>query len=115
MNDKRYYFLAVFLLCLTPLISALGSKEKEKPQPARTVQVTGLVRLVGTAILPELVISNPEGEWYIAKEERDKLFDLQQRTVTVEGEETLTELRFANGMSAGIRRDLRKIRVILVE
>jgi hypothetical protein len=37
------------------------------------------------------------------------------RTVTVEGEETVTELKFGNGMSAGIRRDLKNIRIISVD
>jgi hypothetical protein len=45
----------------------------------------------------------------------DKLHDLQYRTVTVEGEETVRELKFGNGLSAGIRRDLKNIRIISVD
>jgi hypothetical protein len=44
-----------------------------------------------------------------------KLHDFQHQVVTVEGEETVVELRFANGLSAGIRRTLRNIRVISVK
>jgi len=42
------------------------------------------------------------------------LHDLQHRTVTVEGVETVTELYFANGLSAGARRELKNIKIIAV-
>jgi hypothetical protein len=48
-------------------------------------------------------------------EEMDLLKDLQYRTVVVEGVETVVELRFANGLSAGERRTLREIKIISVE
>jgi len=89
------------------LLFARGGKEKTK-----TVQVTGIVRLVGNEPFSEIVITNSQDAWYIAREEREKLADLQQQTVTVEGEETVTELKFANGQSAGTRRELRNIRII---
>jgi hypothetical protein len=73
------------------------------------------VRLVGTATFPELLIDNSQTVWYIAKDETEKLRDLQYRTVTVEGEETVTELKFGNGLSAGTRRDLKNIRIISVD
>ena len=126
------FCLAAF--CITALF-ALGGKEKEAKKNAqeipefsldfndqppgnlgevRSVQVKGIVRLVGTGLFNDLVISG-EHEWYIAKEDRDKLHNLQHRTVTVEAEETARELRFANGMSAGIRRELRNIKIISME
>jgi len=103
-------------LCFAASLSAIGTKEKDggKTAPAVVVKVTGIVRLVG-ANFPELQITNSETSWYIADGERDKLNDLQHRTVTVEGEETVKELRFASGKSAGLRRELRNIKIISVD
>ena len=113
---NRNSFLIIVFLCLAASLPAFGKKEKNSPAPAITVvQVTGVVRLVGTANFPELLIDNSQTAWYIAKEEADKLHDMQYRTVTVEGEETVRELKFGNGMSAGIRRDLKNIRIISVD
>jgi len=86
-------------------------------EQSRQVQVTGRVRLVGSGTLPEVVIQGEGKQWYIAGggEDMQKLNALQQRIVTVEGEETIRELRWANGRSAGMRRYLSKISVIQVE
>ena len=85
------------------------------PEEKRAVQISGRVRLVGHEPFPELVISGENGEWYIAKEEEYKLRDLQQRTVEIEGEETVIALIFANGMSAGQRRTLTNIKIISIK
>jgi hypothetical protein len=108
MNKKN--LLILFLFFVSAMLPALGNRESTP-----TVRVTGIVRLVGTSLFPELIISNSDYIWYIAAEEINKLRDLQHRTVTVEAEETITELQFANGMSAGIRRELRNVRIILIE
>jgi hypothetical protein len=115
---NRNFFLALLFLCFAASLSAFGVKEKDsvKTAPAVTIiQVTGIVSLVGNANFPELQIKSSERSWYIAKNEMDKLHDLQHRTVTVEGEETVRELRFANGMSAGLRRELRNIKIISID
>jgi len=107
---KRFLIIsAIFLLLIPALLPARGGKEKTK-----TVQVTGIVRLVGNEPFSEIVISNSDNIWYIPRDERYKLHDLQYQTVTVEGEETITELKFANGQSAGTRRELRNLRVITI-
>jgi len=108
---NRCLFFALFLLCITALLPAWGNREKEK---ANVVRVTGVVRLVGTGLFPELVITGPEMEWHITPDEEKKLRDLQRRTVTVEGVETATELYFANGLSAGTRRELKNIKIIAI-
>jgi hypothetical protein len=112
--NKRLCFFTLFFLCVTMLMPALGSREKDTAK-SNIVQVSGTVRLVGTGLFPEIVITGPENEWYVEKEEMSKLQDFQHRVVTVEGEETVVELRFANGLSAGIRRTLRNIKVISIE
>jgi len=115
---NRNFFLVPLFLCLAASLSAFGAKEKDsgRTAPAVTVvQVTGVVRLVGTGTFPELIIDNSQMSWYIAKAEMSKLQDMQHRTVTVEGEETVKELKFASGLSAGTRRDLKNIKIISVD
>ena len=92
-------------------LSARGRREVMDP----VVQVTGVVRLVGSAMFSDLVITGPEMEWYVDKEEEYKLFDLQQQVVTVEANETVIELTFANGLPAGKRRLLKNIKIIAIE
>ncbi|MDR0388013.1 MAG: hypothetical protein LBH57_08250 [Treponema sp.] len=77
----------------------------------RRVRVSGRVRLVGTGLFPQLVISGEEREWYIDKEEESKLLEFQQQLVTVEGRESYKDLTFANGFPAGRRYTLRDIRL----
>jgi len=108
--NKRYLFFVLLSLSVTVFLFARGTIEKES-EPVPVVQVSGVVRMVGSSLFPEIVISG-EYEWYVAAEERDKLSNLQHMTVTVEGEETIRELTFANGQSAGIRRELHNIRII---
>ena len=111
MNNKHYFILVIFLLLTTALFGA-GAKDNDK---GKIVQVTGTVRLVGSGTFPQLIISASEAQWYISDEDRDKLHDLQQQTVTVEGEEIITEMRYASGRSAGTRRELRNIKIISID
>ena len=138
MNKTTLFLLIlIFALCVTSL-HAFGKKEKAAtvntaaqeenfrislPEPAQPlplnqsmqVQVTGTVRLVGTGLFNDIVITGAENEWYAAAEEKEKLINLQHRTVTVEGEETVTELAFASGIPAGKRRELKNISIISIE
>jgi len=121
MNSRRSFLFIVLLLSCFTVSYAFGNKENDKAKDSRLekipeiVQVTGLVRLVGSGSFPELVISNSENLWYIANEDADKLMDMQYRTVTVEGEETEMDLTAANGLIVFKRRELRNIRIIKVE
>jgi hypothetical protein len=114
MNSRDRLILGLFFSCLMlamqPAMYALGGKEKDS-----TVRVTGTVRLVGSSPVSEVVITGQDGQWYIAKEDERKLTDLQYRTVTVEGIETVEELTFANGRSAGKKRTLSKIKIIAIQ
>jgi len=112
---SRACFFGLFFLCVTMLMPALGGKEKDTVKN-NIVKVSGTVRLVGTSLFPEIVITGyDDKEWYVEKNEISKLNDLQHRVVTVEGEETIAELQFANGLSAGVRRTLRNIKIISIE
>jgi len=102
----------LLLLCAT--VYAFGGKEKEASD-SRIVQISGVVRLVGTANFSELVLTNSDGDWHITADERYKLHDLQQRMVTVEGEATITEKRSTNGVFNLTRRVLKNVRILSVE
>lgn len=122
MNRPLAFTLAPLFFCLAAALLAWGSKEEqraaaqeEKASQVQVARVSGRVRLVGGEPFTELVISGPDGEWYIDKDDEQKLKDLQQRTVTVEGVETVTTLTFANGRPAGERRTLKNVRIISVQ
>jgi hypothetical protein len=135
LSNKHFLFLSVFFLCLTAALPAWGRKEKagtETPDVGKNVvekigegeteaveavlvQVTGIVRLVGSEPITEIVITGPDKEWYVSREEDRLLRELQHRTITVEGYESVFELRFANGFYAGQRRTLKDIKILNVE
>ena len=107
MNKAFGFALILVLLLAAMSLPARGNRERDV-----VVRVTGTVRLVGTGTMPQLVISGPDMEWYIDKNDEHKLGNLQHQTVTVEGTETVMPLTFANGRPAGERRTLRNIRII---
>ena len=128
---KRIVFRLLFI-CVAAILSAGGAKEKktviemeqvsqsfehaEANEPTSTVaEITGIVRLVGSSPITELVITAAGAEWHIEKEEEYKLKDLQQKTITVIGDETIISLTFANGLPAGQRRILKNIKIITAQ
>ena len=119
MNRKYRFALIALFLCLPAVLFAWGKKEEKKPSAAQdkgtVIQVSGRVRLVGNNPFPELVITGDRAEWYIGKNDEYKLKDLQHRTVTVEGLETIEKFTFANGLPAGERRILKSINIIRVD
>ncbi|MDR1256875.1 MAG: hypothetical protein LBJ86_03950 [Spirochaetaceae bacterium] len=134
---KTAGLLALLFFCFAARASAMGGGEKKAPvrqtpksesqaipgggsageaEPQnRLVRVSGRVRMVGTGIFPELVITGDDREWYIDKNEQTKLTDLQQRRVTVEGYESYSNLTFANGLPAGRRYTLKNIKLVNIE
>ena len=133
MSNRFRFVLFLLLICLAASLYAWGRREAAKPEAPEegrasvqienrnsvheeeAVQVSGRVRLVGSSVFPELVISNDEMQWHVTKEEEYKLIDLQHRTVTVDGLESRINLFLANGMPAGERRTLREITIIAIE
>jgi len=138
--SKRYCLFLGLFFCLMAALPAWGRKEKSEAKKndsqgfslgesasknidmAKTdemtsafVQATGVVRLVGSGLMPELVITGQDREWYVSKDDEYLLKELQHRIVTVEGYETVVELKFANGRSAGLRRTLKDIKILSVE
>jgi len=140
LSNSHSVFFCIFFLCLTAALPAWGRKEKggaeknndqkislekdaakemdwgeiEAPESA-FVNVTGIVRLVGSGLMPETVITGLDREWYVLGDEDHLLKELQYCTVTVEGYETVVELKFANGFPAGERRTLKDIKIIRIE
>ena len=88
-----------------------GAGKEKSP----VVRVTGIVRLVGSSPVSEIVITGESDQWYIAREEAHKLMDLQHRIVTIQGAETVKEMTLANGTPAGERRTISKIKIISVQ
>jgi hypothetical protein len=101
-------FFGLVCLCVAVPLSAAG-------EPKEVVQVTGRVRLVGSAPFFELVIRGEDKQWYLQREDMQKLMALQHQTVTVEAEETIKELKWGNGRPAGKRRYLSNVKLIKVE
>jgi len=123
----------LMLLCAIPLFS-FGVRDRNAVSQSaaaetvtRNARIAGIVRLVGSEPFTELIITGREVteehaavndrplDWYISREDRAALHNLQQRTVVVEGDAAVSELRYANGMSAGLRYTLRNIRIISIE
>lgn len=100
------------MFCVTSLF-AFGGKDKAPKE--NVVQITGTVRLVGTGLFNDIVITGSEHEWFIHKDESEKLFNLQQQKVVVEGIEEIFEMTFASGLPAGTRRTLRNVKIISIE
>ena len=127
MNRAFRFALVPLFFCLAAALPAWGKKEAASVPTAENnnaamqkensalMQVSGRVRLVGNEPFSELVITGSDREWYIDKEDESKLRDLQHRTVTVEGTETVEQLTYANGRSAGERRTLKNIRIVAVQ
>jgi hypothetical protein len=89
-----------------PLPPAENSPELE------TVRIDGMVRLVGSGIQPEVVISANSGEWYIARNEQNQLLKFQQMRVQVEGKADSWKLILADGTYLETRKILRDIRFV---
>jgi hypothetical protein len=131
MNRASRFALLPLLFCLTAALPAWGRKDKsvslpeerssmaqeeQKPvEQSAVVQAFGRVRLVGSSMFANLVITGEDKEWYIDKDDEHLFKDLQHRTVTVEGLETVQQLTFASGVPAGERRTLKYIKIIAIE
>ncbi|MCL2025595.1 MAG: hypothetical protein FWG92_02185 [Leptospirales bacterium] len=103
-------FIVIASAAVLPAVAMTADKEK-----GVLVQVTGRVRLVGSDTQPDIIISWEDKQWYIASEDAYKLKNMQQRIVTIEGKETIKEMKFASGRSAGKRNILSDIRIIAVK
>ena len=114
-NNVLSITLLLLFSSLASPIFACGGKEEKSNAGQNVKQVTGVLRLVGSEPFTELVVSGAEGSWYIAVGEEEKLKPLQQRTVTINGIETVEILMFPNGLPAGERRTLGNIKVVAVE
>ena len=81
--------------------------------PRGEVTVTGRVRLVGTSVFNDIVISDSEGrDWYVEGEDREKLAAKEQQQVTVRGSAETRDIILADGKKAGVRFILRNITLL---
>ncbi|MCL2558548.1 MAG: hypothetical protein FWE09_08720 [Treponema sp.] len=115
-RPRALFSLAALCLACGALATgafAFGSRDSSRARGAE-IEAQGIVRLVGSGPTATLVISGEEREWHVDREEREKLFDLQQRVVRVRGRESFQDLTFASGLPAGRRYTLRDIVVLSV-
>ena len=122
MTSHIRLVLTLLFLCLAAALPAWGKKEKSQAEPTavperRIMQVTGRLELVSSHPVTEFLINGSGGLWYVARADQHKLRNLWDRrlTVTVEGEGTVIDMKFAGGQSAGIHRSLSNITVIAIE
>jgi hypothetical protein len=105
-----------FVFCVLGLFLAVSGSAASMGQgdfPRGRITVSGRVRLLGTALFPNIVITDDKDrDWYIEGEDRQKLSGREQRLITVKGTAEYRELTLANGESAGTRRILRNITII---
>jgi len=127
----RGLVLALLFLGIAAVLPAWGKKEKKNdaeqndvmpnislsaaPEQNILVRITGRIRLVGNEPFTELVITTQERDYFIEKSEVYKLKELQQRTVTIEGIQTVVSLQWASGLPAGNRYSLKDIKIIRLE
>jgi len=127
----RGFVLVLLFFGIVAVLPAWGRKEKKNaaeqndvmPNTALSaaaeqdilVRITGRIRLVGNEPFTELVITTQERDYFIEKNEEYKLKELQQRTVTVEGIQTVISLLWASGLPAGNRYSLKNIKIIKLE
>ena len=109
VNRFALVSFSLIFLCVAINAFALGNWDGSKPQK---VEVSGVVRMVGSAPFSSLVISGENREWEIVPEEQKKLMDLQQQMVTVRGQEFYYDRTFANGTSAGRQYYLKNIVIV---
>jgi hypothetical protein len=89
---------------------SLGSREPRTQK--ETITVTGRVRLVGTVLFSNVVVTDEDDQdWYVEDEDREKLSRFEQQQVTITGETEYQDIILANGEKVGVRRYLRNIKV----
>jgi len=126
MNRFNKIIVVLLFFCLAVSLSAGGKKEarnttgntgaaRNTAVEGNKVQVSGTVRLVGNEPFSEIVITGPTMEWYIDRGETNLFKEHQHRTITIEGNETVHKLTFANGLPAGERRILKDVKIIAVQ
>jgi hypothetical protein len=121
--------LAVFLIAFLPgETGALGSRDTadgrgDTPEASGSLPVSrktenevlvkGRVRLVGTDLFSNLVITDEKDQdWYVEEKDRSLLSRYQQQTLTVKGRPDYRDFVLANGKKAGVRSYLLDISIV---
>jgi hypothetical protein len=110
--------LALLLIAFTSgEAGALGARDtadgENRGGDTQEVVVKGRVRLVGTDLFSNLVITDEKDrDWYIAEQDRSLLSGYQQRTVTVKGRPDYRDIVLADGKKAGVRSYLLDIDIV---
>lgn len=102
--------LGTLACCGTRAVAADGVEPRvaaAAPEDGSSVRVEGIVRLVGSAPFPVLVLSDAEGrDWYLDEAGQALLRSYERRTVTVEGVFRLRRMILADGTELAPRWEL---------
>jgi len=113
---RNFVMFMLFFNLVTVLLACNTKDDKSIEGQENVIRITGVVRLVGNDPFLEVVISESDRNWFIEEaEDEQKLRDMQNRTVTVEGIEIVTSFNWANGDPAGERYSLKDIKIIKIE
>jgi hypothetical protein len=78
------------------------------------VAVSGTLRLVGTGLFNDYVITDAQGhDWYVDKAERAAVKGYEQRAIAVEAVVTRESMTLADGTKLEDKRALKKIKLIV--
>jgi hypothetical protein len=111
LRNKSKIVIVLSVLAFFTLLSA--GKQEDQEYPQGTIEITGRIRLVGTALFSNMVITDSQDrDWYVENEDRQKLSSLEQREVTVRGKTEYRDIIMASGEKAGVRRYLRDIKIM---
>jgi hypothetical protein len=121
-----FLFLSGLILGLPGALFSLGGGEAEDRPPAadgrdheaealegQAVEVSGRVRLVGSASFPELVLTDRQNrDWYIDEASQKILEPHEQGMVTVRGTLVVQKMILADGRVLGTRRILTGVSLV---
>jgi hypothetical protein len=131
---SKLLFWCVLVFFMLPSLYAEGGKEQKKEPkmfnqregaikpdmivprpppgtPLQEIEISGIVRLIGSGPGMELVISDEANQWHTEAAEQSKLRNLQQRTVTVKAKTYTTEIIYSGDIKI-VKRYLRDITVL---
>lgn len=110
-------FAAAILMALAMSAHASGNAEAAPgdwvaAKSGHKVAVSGTLRLVGTGLFNDYVITDAQGhDWYVDKAERAIVKRYEQRPIAVEAVVTRESMTLADGTKLEDRRVLKKIKI----
>lgn len=118
MRRRVVLIAAVLFASLAVSAFAFGQAERQESDwvtvaDGERVYVTGTLRLVGTGLFNDYVVTDAQGhDWYIDKAERGAIKGNEQKAIAVEAVVTRESMTLADGKKLEDRRVLTKIKIL---